>query len=310
MGGSGSRGGFFKHTKPEELQAAIRQQEEKTKDQAFETEVATELGSIVSDYNQRDSSKISSSIDQIKRALTREIEGSIDSLYGGSVRKHTYVDGISDVDALLILRDPQLQSMSPQEVLEYFERRLNEALKSWEISRGKLSVKLTKGDLQIQILPAIRKDGMTKIPSPAGDTWSEINPEAFFRQLTRANDRTANKLVPVIKAVKIVNAKQPEALQLTGYHIESLAIEAFKNYGGLTNPKAMLEHFYDRARNLVLTPIRDRSGQSVHVDEYLGPANSQSRKAVSSALDRVLRQMKNANAQRSKEPWLDLFADE
>ena len=310
MGGSGRRGGFFRDVKPEELRTAIRQQEEKTRDQAFETEVATELGAIVSEYNRRDPGKVSAVIDQIKRTLSKEIEGSIDSLYGGSVRKHTFVDGISDVDALLILRDPGLESMSPGEVLDYFEGRLHETLTSWEISRGRLGITVTKGDLQIQLLPAIRKGGTTKIASASGDSWSEINPEAFFRHLTRANERAAYKLVPTIKAAKIINSTQVEALQLSGYHIESLAIEAFRGYEGPTNPKAMLEHFYDRARKLVLTPIKDRSGQSVHVDDYLGPPNSESRKAVSSALDRVVRQMNNANTQRSKKPWLDLFVDE
>jgi len=160
------------------------------------------------------------------------------------------------------------------------------------------------------VLPAIRDDSKTRIPAARGDRWSEINPEAFFRKLSDTNSRFGGKVVPVIKLAKIINDRQPEPLQLTGYHIESLAIEAFKGYTGVLNPKAMLVHLFDRARTLVLSPIKDRSGQSVHVDEYLGPTNSKDRKAVSAVLDRVSRRMKNADVQHSKEQWMELFGEE
>jgi len=118
------------------------------------------------------------------------------------------------------------------------------------------------------------------------------------------------KVVPVIKLAKIINSQQPEALQLTGYHVESLAIESFKTYSGPLNPKAMLEHFFDTSRALVLAPIRDKTGQSVHVDAYLGPAKSKNRKEVSAALDRIHRRMKNADVLHSEDQWLEPFGEE
>ena len=139
---------------------------------------------------------------------------------------------------------------------------------------------------------------------------SEINPEAFFKKLTETNSRYGGKVVPVIKLAKIINDRQPEPLQLTGDPIESMAIEAFKGYTAVLNPKTMLVHLFDRARTLVLSPVKDRTGQSVHVDDYLGPANSEDRKAVSAVLDRVSRRMKNADVLRSKEQWMGLFGEE
>jgi len=92
--------------------------------------------------------------------------------------------------------------------------------------------------------------------------------------------------------------------------VESLAIEAFKNYEGPRTYKAMVAHFFDRAAELVKSPILDRSGQSVYVDEYLGAANSQERRGVSQALQRVRRKLQNADASKSVEAWSELVRGE
>jgi len=309
MGGSGGRG-FFTGRKPEDVAAELRKEEEKTRDQAFDTKIAERLGEILGDVNRRDTKAISAAIDQIKDALSADIEGSVDPIFGGSIRKHTYVDGISDIDTLVILRDPELKSLSPQEALSYFETKAREKLAGWEVSKGRLAVTLRKGELEIQVLPAVKQEDKTRIPAAQADRWSEINPQAFFRKLTETNNKFGGKIVPVIKLAKIIHSQQPEALQLTGYHVESLAIEAFKTYAGRLNPKAMLEHFFDTARSLVLAPIRDKTEQSVHVDTYLGSPNSRTRKEASAALDRIHRRMKNADTLRSEEQWLEPFGEE
>jgi hypothetical protein len=186
----------------------------------------------------------------------------------------------------------------------------NARLRGWEVSKGRLAVTLRKGELEIQVLPAVRDDGSTRIPGASGDRWSKIDPKAFFRKLTATNPRLGGKVVPVIKLAKIINSQQPEGLQLTGYHVESLAVEAFKAYGSALNPKAMLEHLFDASRSLVLTPIRDKTGQSVHVDGYLGPANSTNRKEVAAALNRIHRRMRNADHARDEDQWLEPFGEE
>jgi hypothetical protein len=309
MGGSGG-GGYFRDRTPDEVKSELRKEEERTLDQEFDTEIAEVIGQLLADANTRDADKTSDALQEIKGVLENDIEGSIDPKFGGSVRKHTFVDGISDVDTLLILRDPTIKTKTPQKVLDYFEKKLRTELPDWEVSRGTLSVTLRKEGLEIQVLPAIRTQGGTRIPAARGDRWSEVNPEAFFRKLTDVNSQYAGKVVPVVKLAKIINDRQPESLQLTGYHIESLAIEAFKGYQGLLNPKAMLEHYFDRARNLVLSPIKDRTGQSVHVDDYLGVANSKDRKAMAAVLDRVSRKMKNADASRSRDQWMEIVGEE
>lgn len=315
MGGSGGGPKFFRRG-PDELQAAIRDQERRTKDQTFEADVANSLGSALSDFERRDADAVNAALTKVRGAVETDIEGVLDIRFGGSVRKHTYVDGISDVDTLLIAKDPAFIKAGPQKVLTFLEEQLRDKLKGWEISPGRLAITLRREGLEIQVLPAVRIDGELHIASPSGDAWSQINPEKFFRALTRANQGLGGKLVPLIKLIKIVNDTQPAATQLNGYHIESLAIEVFKNYKGNLNPKAMMEYFFDEGAKRVLSPIRDKSGQSVHVDDYLGAVNSKQRQLLSNTLKRIHNAMMNANAvakespETAKQQWLSLIGED
>jgi hypothetical protein len=104
-----------------------------------------------------------------------------------------------------------------------------------------------------------------------------------------------------------VNGTLPETQRLSGYHMESLAIAAFRGYAGDKTTTAMLPNFFERARELVFSPSRDSTGQSVHVDEYLGPANSDARLAASHVMSRLARRMRNATATGSAAQWRALF---
>jgi hypothetical protein len=97
---------------------------------------------------------------------------------------------------------------------------------------------------------------------------------------------------------------------LTGYHVESLAIEAFKSYEGPKDTKAMAERFFEFARERVLSPIKDRTGQSLHVDGYAGKKNSVCRRLIAQNLDRVGRRIKNANATQSLDKWRRILNQE
>jgi hypothetical protein len=115
------------------------------------------------------------------------------------------------------------------------------------------------------------------------------------------------KLVPSIKIAKSIMTSLPEKHRLTGYHIESLAIEIFRNYTGPKTTKSMVSYFFEHASEHVKYPIRDTSGQSVHVDEYLGNANSLGRRTIADALGRISRRIRNADGARSLERWKELL---
>jgi hypothetical protein len=309
MGGSG--GGYFEHRSPKSIQDDLRREEQTTDTQVFETKVSTEIASLLADYNDRDAVAVSAAIDTLRKALEAEIEDiSINPVFGGSVRKHTYVNGISDIDSLFVLKDEGLAQETPEVVLDHFESALRARLPNRKIQRDNIALGVTINDLKIEVLPAVRKGDKLAISSTTGQQWSKITPEAFFKKLSEVNSRQGSKVVPCIKMVKGVIDGFPDAQKLRGYHVESLAIEAFKSYQGPQNTKAMIEHFFTFASDRVLQPIRDKSGQSLHVDGYAGPRNSETRRLMSQSLDRVARRIKNANASQSVDHWVRILDQE
>ena len=298
MGGSGG-GGYFSESPPQRVGEALRKEEEATENQIFETNVAREIGEVLSEYTYRDSDAVRRAIDRARRALENEIEdASIAPVFGGSVRKHTYVNGISDIDSLFVLKGEGIAERSPGEVLDQFEDTLSAKFPDAGVKRDNIAVGLELEGIRLELLPAIRVQGATHIPSASQDKWSKIRPEPFFSKLSEVNDQNGAKVVPTIKIAKGIIDTFSNECRLTGYHIESLAIEAFKDYRGPKETKAMAEHFFDFARERVLSPIRDSTGQSIHVDGYAGKKNSDCRRLMSQNLDRVGRRIKNANATR------------
>ena len=82
MGGSGG-GGYFIGRTPEEIKSELRKEESRTQDQAFDVEMAEEIGQLLAQANTRDADAISNALDEIKRVLERDIEGSMDPRFGG-----------------------------------------------------------------------------------------------------------------------------------------------------------------------------------------------------------------------------------
>jgi hypothetical protein len=306
MGGSG--GGFFSgQVSPDDLVRRTREAEEKASSEAFETEVSEFLASELAQYNDRDAEGTQAVFGSLKKDLEADGEGTVDLLYGGSISKHTYVDGLSDVDALVLMDRTDMKDKQPQELQAFLAECLRTRYGRDSVTCGTLAVTLTHDGKTIQLLPALRDGEKFKIANYDGKGWSRIDPKGFAEALTKANKAMDGKLVPCIKLAKAIIATLPEQRRLTGYHTESLAIKAFKAYDGVKTPKAMLHHFFDTASENVKHPIKDSSGQSVHVDEYLGDANSLARRIAADALGRIARKIRNANGAHSLESWKELF---
>jgi hypothetical protein len=114
-------------------------------------------------------------------------------------------------------------------------------------------------------------------------------------------------LIPTIKLAKAIIGTLPEGQRLSGYHVESLAISAFKEYGGPKTTAGMLPVFFEKARELVRNPMRDSTGQSIHVDGYFGSSESPKRIASSHVLERIGKRMRNASAHMSRDQWKAIF---
>ena len=204
---------------------------------------------------------------------------------------------ISDVDSLLVLQ--KNDELPPHKLLRLIAGTLKKQLDSISsVSVGDMAVTVTydKGP-EIQLIPAIKSENSIKIPDSTSDAWSKIDPQRFSAALSKRNEECAGKLIPTIKLAKAINANLPQQLRLTGYHIEALGVAAFREYEGVKTTAVMLPHFFKAASQLVLSPITDKTGQSVHVDEHLGGANSDLRQALGHTLTRL--HMRMLKCQRS-----------
>lgn len=309
MGGGGNAFGGG-HT-PGAYKDIIRESYEKTRDTKFETTVNEMINGQLAKYG-RDSVTTREHLEEIKKIIQEDDNGTIEMRFGGSVSKHTYVDGLSDVDILILIDKSELSDMPPHDIKEYIKTKLKDNLSNIEdIHTGDLAVTVNFSDGEkIQLLPAIRRYEGYKIPDRDNDNWSNvIRPDKFAEKLTEVNQNCNGKVVPVIKLVKDINDKLPTDQQLKGYHVESIAIEVFKNYPDQNSktPKAMFRYFFEKAKDIVKHPIKDRTNQSMHVDDYLSQEDSIDRKRISYTLDRIARKIKNADEICSIYEWKSIL---
>lgn len=227
------------------------------------------------------------------------------------MKKHTYVDGLSDVDVLAIVNNSALENESPRRVLEYFAERMRQRLPKTTITVGNLAVTVKFSDgYEIQVLPALTTKTGIRIATSDGREWSNvIRPERFARKITAVNQANGGAVVPVIKLYKVINSQLPEDVRLSGYHIESMAIDAFEGYSGPRSRKDMLLHLTEYASKAVLRPIEDSTGQSIHVDDKLGGANSVERERTSASIKRTLARMKSGDSEAQVDRWKQLMGD-
>lgn len=276
---------------------------------AFSAEVEQFLMDELRAYNSRDVDAIHTHLDTIQDCLEKNIQGTLRLLFGGSIQKHTYVDGLSDVDMLVCVNDSSLASATPAELLEQFGSRLRGRLPSTEIHIGDMAVSVTFSDgHKIQLLPAFRTATGFRVSNTEGQ-WSQVaRPQRFARELTRVNQENGGRVVPVIKLYKALNSSLPRASRLTGYHVEALAIEAFQNYHGRQTVQQMIRHLCSQAIHRVTKPIGDTTGQSLYVDDYLGPSGGNLRQRAANAIRNVLSDLDRAVQTSNSRLWKDKFA--
>jgi Second Messenger Oligonucleotide or Dinucleotide Synthetase domain len=294
-----------------EADARRREAEEASRQAQLDAEVNSLLNRRVIEVNRRDSERVNARLGEVESALGEELEGVDRLLFGGSVSKHTYVEGLSDIDALLVLNSSDYGGLTPSEVMLKLITALEKSLdrgEAVEIDSGELAVTVTyKEGLDLQLLPAVERGKELSIKAAGTDKWTAIEPKRFSAELSAVNQAQAGAVVPTIKLAKVILANAPESNWPTGYHLEALALSAFKDYNGPRNPKAMVTRFFDSAAAGVRKPIADLTGQSVHLDEALGAANSPQRRALAQGLERIATRMKNAP---SADAWQALLGED
>lgn len=290
---------------PRPLEQVRQLVDDRITEEEYVADVRNAIAEALSAYNDRDTDAISKHIDELQSALSAEIDSVLKTTFGGSVAKHSYVDGLSDVDVLVDVAGTSLESVSPQHVLKRFADLIQHRLPRSDVRAGKLAITVRYSDgVEIQLLPVIRTNAGMRISDTSGMSWSHIvRPHNFARKLTEVNRERGGLVVPVIKLFKATQTSHPEDARLSGYHVEALAVNAFRNYGGPLNPKDMLGHLVNFASTAVTRPIADKTGQSLNVDDYLGAPNSTERNRVSNFLSRLANRFTVADGKRDVRFW-------
>lgn len=228
---------------------------------------------LLSRYSDRNNVNIRRHIEGLCAVLRRE-GNVVQAIYGGSVSRGTDVNGISDVDILLVVNQSSLINQPPSRVIDYVKETLERHLSGNPIRTGNLAVTVRYADdIEIQILPAIRRgtEGF-RIAKPGSNQWSgTVLSGRFAEKLLEVNQRNGSRVLPTIKLAKAIAdcfVTRPSR-KISGYHMEALAVRAFENYQGPRDPKSMLIQLFGNSITAVMTPIRDTTGQSTTVDEYL-----------------------------------------
>lgn len=199
--------------------------------------------------------------------------------------------GLSDIDVLLIVDQSSLRNKPPTKVIEYVRNAIQRRLFRNPVTAGKLAVTVGYADkTEVQILPAIRARSGFRIADPGSTKWSNIvQPERFAEKLAEVNAAKDGRVVPTIKLAKAMAdcCITQQDTKISGYHMESLAINALGGYQGPLDSKSMLVHLLGHSIKAVMHPLADSTGQSRYVDEYLGPAGSRRRKRASSYFEQM-----------------------
>ena len=313
MGGGSST--YHKSYKSTEIFQKIQASETEAVQQTYESWVNNFLEERLANFNNRDADSIKKRIELIRKTLENDIEGVISTRFGGSLSKQTHINGLSDIDTLVLINNSDLADDSPAQVLEYFSNVLRIKFKDSgvKIHKGDMAVTLTFPDNEIQLLPALRFKSGVKIAD--GKDWSKIvRPSIFARKLTVLNQALYGKLIPTIKLVKAIVSNFPENARLNGYHVESLATEIFsydrKDISSRPSIKVrdLLYKFFREAPAKVRKPIKDQTGQTNYVDEYLGPHGNVKRLLVADSLERISRKLDLADGAFLKSTWSELLS--
>ena len=125
---------------------------------------------LLAQYKRRNTPTVTQRLESLCGFL-RQKGNVVQSKFGGSVQKGTYVTGLSDVDVLLIVNQFSLVNQPPSKIKNYVRDAIKRRLPNNPVQACKLAVTVKYSDkTEIQLLPAItdkdwrRSDRPTRKP--------------------------------------------------------------------------------------------------------------------------------------------------
>ena len=142
-------------------------------------------------YKRRNTKAVTRHLKSVCDILRHEDDHVVQTKFGGSVQKGTYVTGLSDVDVLLIVNQSSLKNKPPSKVIASVRDTIKRRLPNNAVSKGKLAVTVNYADkAEIQVLPAIRTTDGFRIAEPGSTKWSDVvHPERFAERLHQSQQR-------------------------------------------------------------------------------------------------------------------------
>ena len=271
MGGSGGYG-FYRTPGSRWTPSDLDESLEQTRQRTAMAEVIEVFDEAMSRINQMDTEALNKHKETVLTTLQSLFPGAYDLRGGGSYTRHTYVNGMSDVDVLLDL-GPFSTSDIPNKddsaaVLKEMEKRLQQRLPGTKVKAGRMAVTVEFSDgHEIQVLPAFSYYSGYRVPDRKGSGWVVTKPQVFAQLLRERNAQVGGKLLRCIKLAKVIRENQ--GVELESYHLENIALKAFENYTGSTSDSAMLRHLFSQAKVLVARPMKDLTGQQDYADGQL-----------------------------------------
>ena len=107
-----------------DLKELIKKSQEGSQFKIYETQVNEFLNEVLFTSNKRDDELINFRLKWIIEALNEDLERAINLEFGGSHNKGTFVSGLSDIDALLLLNNTNLKNKSPRIIQEFIKNKL------------------------------------------------------------------------------------------------------------------------------------------------------------------------------------------
>lgn len=125
---------------------------------------------------------------------------------------------------------------------------------------------------------------------------AQLKAESVFSFYRKTCSDEPEFAVPVIKLAKSLFNNLPSKYQLSGYHVEALAVEAFSAYNGRYTLYDMTRHLLDYSTRRVLNPMNDVTGQSGEIDSNFGGRNSMIRQQLSLQIKNIAGKFSGATA--------------
>ena len=141
-------------------------------------------------YNSRKTAAVTRHLESLCRFLREEGHTTVQTIYGGSVRKGTFVNGLSDIDVILTMTNTSLANQPPKEVIAHVQETVQRRLPQNKVTAGRLAVTVEYSNgTEIQLLPAIRRKKGVRIAEPGSTNWSNVvQPENFVSKLAKVNE--------------------------------------------------------------------------------------------------------------------------